>query len=109
MIPQRSITLLARTALVPITTLAVVGVGGGIGPASASTPSRAAGAKPKAAVHVTKTDLGKTLVDAQGRTVYMFSADSGTTERVHRARASPRGRRSWPRAPRRSDRARRPS
>ncbi len=79
MIPQRSIILLARAALVPITALAVVGVGGGIGPASASTASRAAEAKPQAAVHVTKTDLGKTLVDTQGRTVYMFSADSGTT------------------------------
>jgi len=42
MIPQRSIILLARTALVPLTALAVVGIGGGVGQASASVSHAAA-------------------------------------------------------------------
>jgi predicted lipoprotein with Yx(FWY)xxD motif len=88
MIPQRSIILLARTALVPLAALAVVGVGGGVGQASASTSQAA---QPKAAVRVAKTDLGKTLVDSQGRTVYMFTADSGTTSACSGACAT-----AWP-------------
>jgi predicted lipoprotein with Yx(FWY)xxD motif len=90
MIPQRSIILLARTALVPLTALAVVGIGGGVGQASASV-SHAAATKPKAAVRVTTTDLGKTLVDSQGRTVYLFTADSGTTSACTGACAT-----AWP-------------
>jgi predicted lipoprotein with Yx(FWY)xxD motif len=89
MIPQRSIILLARTALVPLAALAVVGVGGGVGQASASTVSQAA--QPKAAVRVTKTDLGKTLVDSQGRTVYLFTADSGNMSACSGACAT-----AWP-------------
>jgi predicted lipoprotein with Yx(FWY)xxD motif len=91
MIPQRSIILLARTALVPLTALAVVGVGGGVGQASASSVSHAAATKPKAAVRVTTTDLGKTLVDSQGRTVYLFTADSGTMSACSGACAT-----AWP-------------
>jgi predicted lipoprotein with Yx(FWY)xxD motif len=91
MIPQRSIIFLARTALVPLAALAVVGVGGGVGQAGASTVSHAAATKPKAAVRVTKTSLGKTLVDSQGRTVYLFTADSGTTSACTGACAT-----AWP-------------
>jgi predicted lipoprotein with Yx(FWY)xxD motif len=79
MTPTRSIISLARAALVPLAALAIVGVGSGVADASVSSASHAAATKPKAAVRVVKTDLGMTLVDAQGRTVYAFTADSGTT------------------------------
>jgi predicted lipoprotein with Yx(FWY)xxD motif len=90
MTPYRSITFLARTTLVPLTVLAVLGVGGGVSHASESTASPAA-SKPQAAVHVAKTNLGKTLVDSGGRTLYLFQKDSGTTSTCTGACAT-----AWP-------------
>jgi predicted lipoprotein with Yx(FWY)xxD motif len=91
MTPTRSITLLARTVLVPLAALAVVGVGSGAANASVSSASHAAASNTKAVVHVRTTDLGKTLVNAQNRTVYMLTADTGTTSSCTGACAT-----AWP-------------
>jgi predicted lipoprotein with Yx(FWY)xxD motif len=57
--------------------LAVAGCGGGSsGTTAASTATPAPTSAPKAAtVDVRKTDLGRILVDAQGRTLYLFEKD----------------------------------
>jgi predicted lipoprotein with Yx(FWY)xxD motif len=77
----RSIAVLA-TGLVALA-VAVAGCGGGSAyggssssssaPASANPPSAGGGSSVKLA----STKLGKVLVDAQGRTLYLFEADKG--------------------------------
>jgi predicted lipoprotein with Yx(FWY)xxD motif len=57
---------------VPLAALAVAGCGGG---GNSNTPGAAGG---KATVNVAKTDLGNVLVDAQGRTLYLFRRDAGS-------------------------------
>jgi predicted lipoprotein with Yx(FWY)xxD motif len=91
MTPTRSITSFTRAMLVPLAVLAIVAVGGGIAHANELSASHGAVNTPKAAVHVSKTDLGKTLVDSQGRTVYLFTADSGTASMCTGACAT-----AWP-------------
>src|SRR4051812_20062754 len=59
--------ILSALAL-PLVALAVVGCGGG----NSSTSATAGG---NATVNVAKTDLGNVLVDAQGRTLYLFKKD----------------------------------
>ena len=72
---SRPFGLLAAAA-VPLVTLAVAGCGG-----SDDTPT--ATVKPasgsSATVSVADTGLGKILVDSQGKTLYLFEKDSGTT------------------------------
>src|SRR4051794_12984300 len=58
---------------VPLAALAVAGCGGGGD--NSSTPSADGG---KATVNVAMTDLGNVLVDAQGRTLYLFKKDVGS-------------------------------
>ena len=71
---SRPIGLLAAAA-VPLVTLAVAGCG-------SSNNSPPATVKPasgsSATVSVANTGLGKILVDAKGRTLYLFEKDSGT-------------------------------
>lgn len=81
---KRPITFLAA-ALMPLTALAVTACGGGGGATAASkTPASAATKAPKSAaphattVRVAKTRLGNVLVDSRGRTLYLFTKDSGT-------------------------------
>jgi predicted lipoprotein with Yx(FWY)xxD motif len=78
---SRSITFLAGAVAVPLTALAVSGCGGGGGgSASAAHPAKAKPATAPAMVKVANSGLGsKILVDSQGRTLYMFSKDSGTS------------------------------
>jgi predicted lipoprotein with Yx(FWY)xxD motif len=90
MTPHRSITFLARPAVVSLTVLSVLGVAGGVSHASESAASPAAN-NPQAAVQVSKTSLGKTLVDSRGRTLYLFKKDSGTTSACTGACAT-----AWP-------------
>ena len=73
---KRSIPLLAGGALLLLSALAVAGCGGG-GKASGSfnPPKTASGHS--ATVSVSNEGLGKILVDSQGRTLYLFSRDSG--------------------------------
>jgi predicted lipoprotein with Yx(FWY)xxD motif len=78
----RPITYLAGAAAIPLAALVVAGCGSS---SSGNSKSSASTAPPKttngapATVGVATTGLGKTLVDAQGRTLYLFKKDSGTT------------------------------
>jgi predicted lipoprotein with Yx(FWY)xxD motif len=95
---SRPITLFAGAALMPLTALAVAACGGG-GSATAATskPTTAATPAPKSAaphapsVRVAKTRLGKALVDSRGRTLYLFTKDSGTKSTCSGACAT-----AWP-------------
>jgi predicted lipoprotein with Yx(FWY)xxD motif len=73
---KRSITL-AGGALLVLAALAVAGCGGG-GKSNASSgpPKTSSGAT--ATVGVSNESLGNILVNSQGRTVYLFTRDSGT-------------------------------
>jgi predicted lipoprotein with Yx(FWY)xxD motif len=86
--PRRAVKFLAGALLVPLAalTLGACGGGSGSGPAAASTTSGA-----PATVRVAKTGLGNILVDAQGRTLYLFKADSGTKSTCSGACAA-----AWP-------------
>jgi predicted lipoprotein with Yx(FWY)xxD motif len=78
MIRSRSFArCLAGAAVVPLIALALAGCGSSNN-ASASTPPTASNGQP-ATVGITNTDLGDILVDTQGRTLYLFQKDSGTT------------------------------
>ena len=76
--------------------LAVAGCGGGsTAYSAASTATAAPTTAPKTAsapiVDVRKTDLGRILVDAQGRTLYLFEADKNDKSACSGACAS-----AWP-------------
>lgn len=72
-------TFLAGGAIVALAGLALAACGssGGASTAAAQPPRTSTG-RP-ATVGVTKTSLGNILVDGQGRTLYLFQKDSGTT------------------------------
>jgi predicted lipoprotein with Yx(FWY)xxD motif len=71
---RKSTALLAGAAALVVTALALAGCGGGSD--TDATPTTASGSA--ATIGVANGDLGKILVDAQGRTLYMFQKDSGT-------------------------------
>jgi predicted lipoprotein with Yx(FWY)xxD motif len=75
---NRSITILAAAAAIPLAALAVAGCGGDSGEATASPapPKTASGGS--ATVGAATTGLGKILVDSKGRTIYLFKKDTGT-------------------------------
>ena len=73
---SRSVTFLAGAAVVPLAALAVAGCGSSDG---SSTATANASGGHSATVSVANTGLGKILVDSQGRTLYLFERDSGTT------------------------------
>jgi predicted lipoprotein with Yx(FWY)xxD motif len=63
-----------------IAALVVSGCGGSSSSdASASTPRPKTASGSTATVGVAKTGLGNVLVDSQGRTLYLFAKDTGTT------------------------------
>ena len=72
---SRPITFLAGAAAIPLLALAVAACGGG-GAATAATPTTSSGAP--ATVGVASTGLGSILVNSNGRTLYLFKADSAT-------------------------------
>jgi predicted lipoprotein with Yx(FWY)xxD motif len=82
------ITLLAGAALVALT--AVTAGCGGSGATAATTPPKTASGQ-TATVGVAKNSLGTILVDSQGRTLYLFGADTGTTSACTGACAA-----AWP-------------
>ena len=95
---SRPITLLTGAALMPLTALAVAACGGGgsataasKAPTSAVTPAPKSGAPHGPTVRVATTRLGKVLVDSRGRTVYLFTKDSGTKSTCSGACAT-----AWP-------------
>jgi predicted lipoprotein with Yx(FWY)xxD motif len=68
--------------------LVIVGCGGGSG-GYGSTPSGSnAAASGGSSIKLASSDLGKILVDAQGRTLYLFEADKGTMSACDGACAS---------------------
>jgi predicted lipoprotein with Yx(FWY)xxD motif len=75
---RRSTTLLASAAALVLGTAAAAGCGGGGGKAggSSATPKTASGQS--ATIGVANESLGNVLVDARGRTLYLFQRDSGT-------------------------------
>src|SRR3954454_4026786 len=84
MMRKRSLPGLAGLAAVPVVALALASCGSnGSSSSSAATTSPAAttagGSAQQATVDTGSTSLGSILVDSQGRTLYLFQADSGTT------------------------------
>ena len=76
MIASRPIIFLTSMALVSPGAVAVAACGGrDDAKASSPTPAISSGGLPT--VRVEKSALGEILVDAQGRTLYLFKADSG--------------------------------
>ena len=79
MIRKRSIvTVLAGAAVVPALVLSACGDDDDSSSASATTQPETQNGQ-SATVDVAKTDLGNVLVDAQGRTLYLFLKDTGKT------------------------------
>jgi predicted lipoprotein with Yx(FWY)xxD motif len=68
---------LAAAALVSLAALAIAACGGGNGSATAPAPHRQT-ASGTVAVSVASSRLGRILVGANGRTLYLFTKDSGT-------------------------------
>ncbi len=80
----------AAAALVPLTALAIAACGGGNGSATAPAPHRQT-ASGSVAVSVAKSRLGRILVGANGRTLYLFTKDSRTKSACSGACAA-----AWP-------------
>jgi len=87
MTPTRSLTLLATAAAIPLTALALAGCGGG-GYGASDSPEPT---EPGATIGAANTGLGTVLVDSNGRTLYLFERDEGTTSVCNGACAS-----EWP-------------
>ena len=89
-------TIVAGAAIVPLAALVIAGCGGGSNdqkgtsvPAPSPPPTAA---NARATVTIASTSLGKILVDAQGRSLYLFKKAPGP--RAHAAGpAPPAGRR----------------
>jgi predicted lipoprotein with Yx(FWY)xxD motif len=72
---SKYINVVAGAAAVPLLAIAA-SCGSG---SDAATPATAATGQPATVDVATNPDLGTILVDSQGRTVYLFEKDSGTT------------------------------
>ena len=76
-------SLLATSGLAGVTLLAAGCGGGGAGPYGASSTATTSGAAASSATATTlalgNSKLGQILVDSQGRSLYLFEADTGTT------------------------------
>jgi predicted lipoprotein with Yx(FWY)xxD motif len=78
---RKPITFLVSAAVIPLTALAVAACGGGGAATAATAPAKAKTTPtptPTTAVRVAHSSLGSILVDSQGRTLYLFKADSAT-------------------------------
>ncbi len=90
---RRFITTFATVAAVPLAALAIAGCGGNSSDTGAATPpsTTTTTSGPTGTVNVASTDLGTILVNAQGRTLYLFQKDTGTTSECTGACAT-----AWP-------------
>ena len=86
---SRSTTFLASAVVIALTALTVAGCGGG-DPTESPAPIETAKGR-AATIGVANTGLGKILVDSNGRTLYLFKRDKGTTSACNDACAS-----AWP-------------
>jgi predicted lipoprotein with Yx(FWY)xxD motif len=81
---SRSFRLLAGAAAVPLAALALAGCGGGASGSSAApttaktAPPATTSGGPATVAAANEGNLGKILVDARGRTLYLFRKDTGT-------------------------------
>src|SRR6266566_8227486 len=76
---RRPVAFLATLGALALTVVALAGCGGGGSKASTAPASpKTAGGAP-ATVGVANVGLGKILVNSHGRTLYLFTKDSGTT------------------------------
>ena len=73
---SRPIQILAGALLVTVSGLAVAACGGG-GAATAAAPAKTTD-RAAVTVGLANTGLGNILVDSQGRSLYLFMADTGT-------------------------------
>jgi predicted lipoprotein with Yx(FWY)xxD motif len=89
MIRNTRIGALAATAAVPLTALAISACGGG-GSAATAPPTTASG-KAATVGLANEGNLGKILVDSQGRSLYLFQKDIGTKSECAGACAA-----AWP-------------
>jgi predicted lipoprotein with Yx(FWY)xxD motif len=85
---NKYINVVAGAAAVPLLAIAAAACGSGssaatpttsAAPASSATPASPATGQPATVDVVTNPSLGTILVDSQGRTLYLFEKDSGTT------------------------------
>jgi predicted lipoprotein with Yx(FWY)xxD motif len=91
MISSKPFALLTTAAVLGLTVVALASCGGSNSkPIASSPPPKTASGRP-ATIGVENSNLGKILVDAQGRTLYLFTKDSGTTSQCTGACAS-----AWP-------------
>ena len=89
---SRFITTFATVAAVPLAALAIAGCGGNSSDTgAATTPSTTTTSGRPGTVNVANGDLGTILVNAQGRTLYLFQKDTGTTSECTGACAT-----AWP-------------
>ena len=88
---RRRHTLLAGTVFASLMLVAAACGGSGGGTASASPSATTTKNASTATVAVAKSNLGNVLVDANGRTLYMFGADMGTNSACSGACAQ-----NWP-------------
>jgi predicted lipoprotein with Yx(FWY)xxD motif len=90
----KSASLLGSLALAPLIALAAAGCSSSGASPSAAPPGTAGGTPATVAaatVAVANSGLGQVLVNAQGRTLYLFQKDSGTTSACSGACAT-----AWP-------------
>jgi predicted lipoprotein with Yx(FWY)xxD motif len=88
---SRPLTLLATAAAAPLIALGVAGCGNGGGGASAAAAAPTTPSGQPATIGIATTGLGQILVNSQGRTLYLFQKDTGTTSTCTGACAT-----SWP-------------
>ena len=82
---SRSITFLAGATALVVAALAVAGCGGSGGSNASGSPAPPKTANGQSAtLGVANENLGKILVDSQGRTLYLFQQGLGHEEHVHR-------------------------
>jgi len=74
---SRPLGLLSAAVLVPLVALVAAGCGSSDG--SSTATAKAAGGSSATVSVADNSGLGKILVDSQGRTLYLFQQDSGTT------------------------------
>jgi predicted lipoprotein with Yx(FWY)xxD motif len=87
--PFRPIAMVASAAGLALAPLAIAACGGG-GATAATTPAKTT-SSPPTSVGTAKAALGTILVDSQGRTLYLFTHDSGSASTCTGACAT-----AWP-------------
>jgi predicted lipoprotein with Yx(FWY)xxD motif len=91
MIRRRPFILLVAASAVPLIALAAAACSSGHGSASASPTLPKSSIGQPATVGITNSGLGQILVNSQGRTLYLFQKDSGTSSSCTGACAT-----AWP-------------